>query len=221
MKLSAAEAAEAVAGIALRYAQRGESVAAAALAGARRFDALRHYPKHDVIDQAHGSGFFYHAHASTMRPAHEHGHFHLFCYPPGCVQGRHSHLVALSLDARGMPLRWFTVNDWVTGGRWLGAQALARRLEGFELITPGRLAPVAAWLTAMVRLYAHRIAALLAERDRQVNARGLRGRRNVEVISQAPIDLLADLRGICAQPAPETPAGWSRQFFSSQRGDPL
>jgi hypothetical protein len=31
------------------------------------------------------------------------------------------HLVALSLDARGLPLRWFVTNRWVTGGQWADA----------------------------------------------------------------------------------------------------
>lgn len=199
-----AQAAVTVADIAWRYAQHGSGLAAAALAGARRLDPLRHYPRGDVIDHAHRTGFFYHAHASARRPAAEHGHFHLFTYTRVAQQWRHTHLVALSLDAFGVPLRWFTVNDWVTGGRWRAADTLLAPLQRFEVATSGRLAPVAAWLTAMVRMYSSLIATLLHERDRLLCMPLDRSDRGVEVVTQRRIDLLRDLRQIGAGLEPAT-----------------
>lgn len=152
----------------LTYAQRGVSLAQAALAGARRFEELRHYPARDVVDAAHGTRVYYHAHGGAQRwgsdAACEHGHFHLFWDGP--EPGAHVHVAALALDARGQPLRWFTTNRWVTAGRWAPAAELIARLPAFRLAARGgRLAPLARWLTAMVQLFADELAAPLRARD--------------------------------------------------------
>lgn len=152
----------------LAYAQRGMSLAQAALAGARRFEELRHYPARDVVDATHGTRFYYHAHGGAQRwgagAPPEHGHFHLFWDGP--EPGAHVHVAALALDARGQPLRWFTTNRWVTAGRWAPAAELIARLPAFRLAARGgRLAPLARWLTAMVQLFADELAALLRARD--------------------------------------------------------
>lgn len=152
----------------LALAQRGVSLAQAALGGACRFEELRHYPARDVVDAAHGTRFYYHAHGGAQRwgadAAPEHGHFHLFWEGP--APGEHVHLAALALDARGQPLRWFTTNRWVTAGRWAPAAELIARLPAFRIVRRGgRLAPLARWLTAMVQLFADELAALLRARD--------------------------------------------------------
>lgn len=167
--------------IPLAYAQRGVTLAHAALAGAARFEALRHHPAHDAVDARHGTRFFYHAHGAERwgpdAPA-EHGHFHLF-WEDGAAGP--AHFVALALDARGQPLRWFATNRWVTGGPWWTASALIERLPRFRVERPGgRLAPLARWLTAMVQLFADEIAALLRARDAALHAaRGRRARTTV------------------------------------------
>jgi hypothetical protein len=178
----------------LRYARAGTSLAHAALAGARRFEVLRHYPAADVVDAATGCSFYYHAH--RMDEA-EHGHFHLFAL--GAGPGRHTHLAALSLDTGGQPLRWFTTNRWVTGERWRPAAQVLPALRAFHVRTRGRLAPVAAWLGAMVVLFADELAALVRARDAALAPR-LQGRmrrdvdrvledRSLDVLSECPAQL--------------------------------
>ncbi len=195
--------AEQAVAIPLAYARRGQSLALAALAGAHRFEPLRHYPARDMVDPWHGTRAYYHSHDGAARwgdttPA-EHGHFHLFW--EGSRPGRHVHLAALALDARGQPLRWFTTNRWVTAGRWIEAHALARRLPTFRLQVSGRLAPLARWLTAMVQLFADELVALLYARDAALQAacrsrprRQVLADRSVEVLSRADAALAPRLQ---------------------------
>ena len=182
-----------------RYARAGLGLAQAALAGACGLNTLRHYPAGDVIDPHNRSQFYYHAHGSRRRPTLEHGHFHLFVRQPanGDQASTFFHLVALSLDAQGWPLRWFTTNRWVTGETWVPAETAIAALPGFRPATKGRLAPVAVWLGAMVALYADTITALLRRRDRMVarrlhagiGAEALFEDRQLDVITETQVSL--------------------------------
>ena len=176
----------------LAYARRGQTLAQAALAGAKRFVELRHYPAHDVVDSRHATRAYYHAHDGATRwgpdEPPEHGHFHLFWDGP--QPGTHVHLVALALDTRGQPLRWFTTNRWVTAGRWEPAAVLIERLPAFALQARGRWAPLARWLTAMVRLFADDLAALLQARDAALAPR-TRRRPLEAVLDDRRIDILS------------------------------
>ena len=197
-----ANAAGSVAAVQWAYAQRSRSLADAALAGARRFVEWEHYPHDDCIDAVHGTRFYYHAHPAAERAGGEHGHFHLFVASPAGAKPSFSHLAGLSLDARGLPLRWFTTNRWVTGEHWQPAQRMRGTLRDFELQAHGRLAPIARWLTGMVRLYAGDIGALLRERDERLQAHrreaGLSRAaafedRRLHILTQRPVELLQRL----------------------------
>lgn len=145
------------------YLTQGKTLAHAALAGARHFVELAHYPRQDVRDAQAHTGFFYHAHRRDD-PS-EHGHFHLFAYPP---QQPFFHLLALSMDHRGQALQWFTTNQWVTGGDWANADDLIATLHTFQVQTHGRLAPIARWLTGMVRLFLPDLIELIRQRDQAI-----------------------------------------------------
>jgi hypothetical protein len=191
------DAAQSVAGIQLRYACTGTSLARAAMAGADRLETLRHYPAADVVDGDAGTRCYYHAHPSRRRPALEHGHFHLFVYPGGTPSGPDFfHLAGLSLDARGQPLRWFTTNRWVTGERWRTADEVLDALPRFRLRTRGRMAPVAEWLSAMVRLFEPQLATLVRRRDavmaRRIDRQGRETafeNRRLDVVTECRIGL--------------------------------
>jgi hypothetical protein len=199
-------AAQTALGIQLRYARAGIGLAGAAMAGARECEPLRHYPARDVSDAAARTRFYYHAHTSQRCPRNEHGHFHLFGYGlahggPGASGPDFFHLAGLSLDAKGQALRWFTTNRWVTGERWVAAQRIVKMLPQFEVHTHGRLAPVASWLGAMVRLFAPQIAAMVRERDAVLALHGARlGReaafedRTLDVVTECPAGLAAHVR---------------------------
>jgi hypothetical protein len=164
------DAAQCVLDIQLSYAQASSNLALAAMAGARQCEALRHYPARDVFDSINATSFFYHAHGCNKFPVSEHGHFHLFFYEKkpnedSSRKNNFSHFVGLSLDEKGLPLRWFTTNRWVTGEQWRPAKDLIELLSTFTVKTSGRLAPVANWINAMVKLFQPQIAQLLYRRD--------------------------------------------------------
>lgn len=190
------------------YAQRGLSLASAALAGATQFHRWAHHPRNDLIDPVLGTRCFYHAHDAAECAPGEHGHFHVFApVPPAAVrpaQPDFVHLVGISLGADGLPLRLFTTNRWVTGEHWLGAPQLQPLLADFGCSARGRLAPVARWVQGIVRLHAELIGELLVERDAilqaasataveptpaQPSAAALDDRHR-HIVSQHPINLL-------------------------------
>jgi hypothetical protein len=193
---TAQAAARIVATTQLDYAVRGQSIAQAAMAGAHAGRAWQHFPARDVVDPAHGTRYFYHAHDSH-RTAGEHGHFHLFAPDPGgAADGAFVHLAALSIDPRGTPLRWFMTNAWVTGESWRPAAQMRVALRGFTVETRGRLAPVARWLSAMVRLYEAELTDLFRLRDLRLKASGgATDDRRIDLLAGCPVNLFDRLSG--------------------------
>lgn len=119
----------------------------------------QHYPAQPLNFATDNWQAFYHCHSQEFRFPGEHGHFHLFHAMPG---GEWSHVVGLCMDPEGQPLRWFSVNHWVVGGKWCAAEQLIPILTD----TPYTAAStVERWLMAMVALYAEEIATLLRARD--------------------------------------------------------
>ena len=171
---------------------------------------FEHYPPDDVVDLRRGSQFYYHAHRDGDR---EHGHLHLFWHATASGRRRYlrpgrsrwtrtapSHLFALSLDARGLPVALFTVNKWVTDGHWFDASNTMSFVERFEPIDVAGHARSCRWLTGFVRLYRPLIADLLAQRDRRLARRSdltqALSDHRLEVLSQVPIDWAADLDAV-------------------------
>lgn len=166
-----------------------------------------HYPPDDVVDLRGGSQFYYHAHRDGDL---EHGHLHLFCHATASGRRRYlrpgrarwartapSHLFAISLDARGLPVALFTVNRWVTDGHWFDAATTMAFVERFAPhAVPGHELSCR-WLTGFVHLYRPLIEDLLAKRDRRLAQRPDLERaldeHRLEVLSLAHIDWAADL----------------------------
>ena len=109
--------------------------------------ALDHYPPGGVVDRRRGSQFFYHSHRGGDT---EHGHLHLFWHATRSGRRRHlgapgaagrgdwprsapSHLIAIGLDARGLPVSLFSVNHWVTDGHWFDADTTLAMIRRFAL----------------------------------------------------------------------------------------
>ena len=173
--------------------------------------ALEHYPPGGVVDRQRGSQFFYHCHRADGA---EHGHVHLFWHATRSGQRRRqaaipgtdaewrrsapTHLIAIGLDARGLPVSLFSVNQWVTGGHWFDATTTLCMLNRFELRDVPDHTESCAWITAFVQLYAPTVASVLAARDRrlarQSNPAQARGDRRIEIISSARIDWMKDLQ---------------------------
>lgn len=166
-----------------------------------------HYPPDDAVCAISGARYFYHLHPEGDRDPGEHGHFHLFL--PGAIVGGPGHrsdtadpiafgyhdlvhLVAISIDAVGLPCGLFTVNQWVTGDAPVDAATIARKLHRFSLTAAPGDPLVNAWLTALVQLCAEDIVALLHARDRAIAAQGIAGDdRSFEILSAMPLDIQA------------------------------
>jgi hypothetical protein len=169
-----------------------------------------HYPPDDVVDIRNGSQFFYHAHRSHGT---EHGHLHLFWHASSSGRWRYvaglsprwgrsapTHLLAIGLDNRGLPISVFTVNRWVTDGHWFDAPATLAMVDHFAVRqVPGHAAS-AAWLTDFVRFYRPVIEDLLVRRDRRMGRCAqlevALQNRDIEVLSQINLDWAADLEAL-------------------------
>ncbi len=149
------------------------------------FAVWDHYPKGDVYDWRTHSQYYFHAHPPAENRFEEHGHVHTFMRPKGMPVGVRpapvngftmpedpndalSHLVAISMDEEGRPLRLFTTNRWVTGEVWYRARDVVRMLDLFNIDHAQPSWPANRWVTAMVALFRPQIETLLNERDTRV-----------------------------------------------------
>lgn len=158
------------------------------LKGQGDFFEWDHYPKGDVYDRETHSQYYYHAHPPETRIAvtgPEHGHFHTFVRPKGMPRGikpapvadykkpdapndELTHLIGISMDRQGFPIRLFTTNRWVTGETWYSARDVLRILDVFHMDHAYPSWPVNIWITAMVRLFRPQINTLMVQRDEAV-----------------------------------------------------
>jgi len=180
-----------------------------------------HYPANDVVDVRSGAQFYYHAHRDGDQ---EHGHLHLFWHASASGQRRYfrrgkprwnrtapTHLLAISLDARGLPVGLFTVNQWVTDGHWLDAVTTLACVDRFALGQVKGYEDSCQWLNGFVRMYRPLIAYLLVQRDRRLARRTdpaqARQDHALEILSHCPIHWAADLDAMQAQ--------WQRRSAST------
>jgi len=171
---------------------------------------FEHYPTNDIVDVRHGSQFYYHSHRDQGK---EHGHLHLFYHATASGKRRYfrsgkprwnrtepTHLFAISLDSRGLPVSLFTVNQWVTDGHWLDVPTTMACAERFLLKNVDGYEHSCRWLTSFVRLYRPLINDLLHRRDQRLLRRGdiskaLQDRR-LEVLSHTQIDWIRDMQAL-------------------------
>ena len=186
------------------YAGKGMALSQAALCGARDFVEWAHYPANDCTDADSGFEFYYHAHTRDEMSADEHGHFHVFRRDPRRAD-KFFHVIGVSLDARGLPIKLFTTNTWVTGETMAPATQVAKAAQQFGVKAHGRAAPIARWLTALMQLYATEIAELARERDEKLerlasasqSRKVLQQDRRVRVLSQRRVNMLKKLNQHC------------------------
>lgn len=157
--------------------------------------AWDHLPPEDAHDPRSGYRWYYHCHPREARTAGEHGHFHLFSDPQS--GSAVTHLVAISVSDRGLPLGLFTTNRWVTDERWQSATRVLNLLRDFGLSSPRVLRRVHRWLSHLLRAFEPQIRALLHARDERVAALRATARsdvmddRRIAVLSRCRIDLFA------------------------------
>ena len=152
----------------------------------------QHYPAGDLVAPGSGTQCYYHCHRGDG----EHGHLHLFrrARPRQPL----THLIAISLDGRGLPLGLFSVNRWVSQDRWLPASETLRLLDGVSLSGSAANPHLDGWLLHFLRFYRPTLETVLRERDRCLRqiapcrATALEA-RELEIPSHCSIDWAADL----------------------------
>lgn len=193
-------AAQEIASIQTRYAKKGLPLSEIALCGSKNFLEWQHYPSNDLVDQDSGYEFYYHAHGSEEMPKGEHGHFHLFKRSPGNTEEFH-HLVGVSLDQKGLPVRIFTTNQWVTGEVLVKANCVLQELKGFDMAVKGRMGPLSRWVSAFTKLFYLEMEMLILERDQKIiqlqssfaNLDEALNSRKHHVLTECKIDLIERL----------------------------
>jgi len=198
-------------------------------AGAQALNDWQHYPAGDVYDPRSHAQYFFHAHSPAQRSPCEYGHFHTFLRAEGMPvgvaplvlpetavadaspatpqaaplkRGRRdevSHLIAISVNARGEPIRLFTTNRWVTGETWYRGEDVIRMLDRFTIEAADGPPLLNRWVGAVVALFRPQVAGLLRLRDETVMGWRRRRRANVfedtrlEITSSFDVDLDAQI----------------------------
>ena len=165
----------------------GMSVVSEVLRDQGTFTTWERYPKGDIFDPDTHCQYFYHAHAAEEMITGENGHFHLFVRPDALAPGlapwdlpgakipedpaaRFAHIGAISVNAKGTPLRIFTTNRWVTDETFYRANDVIGLLDHFTIELAHPNWAVNLWLSAMVALYRPQFEALLRARDARIEA---------------------------------------------------
>jgi len=200
----------------------GDNIVGELIKDAGTFYEWQHYPDGDVYDRRTHAQYYYHAHPKEERTG-EHGHFHTFLRPKGMPKNVHpsravpdyrsprednealSHLIAVSMDRQGFPIRLFTTNRWVTGEFWYRASDVVRMLERFEIDHAQPSWPVNMWIGAMLTMFRPQIRALILQRDvaiaqwqRLKKPDNVYEDRSLEVTSEVPVDVEKQLEAIRA-----------------------
>jgi len=157
-------AAQELASIQMKYAESGRTLSEAALCGAKDFIEWQHYPINDLVDEVSGYEFYYHAHSADEMPHGEHGHFHVIKRD---LKGFH-HLIGIALNPKGLPIRLFTTNQWVTGEEMEDSTMVIKSMRGFEIAKKGRMALLSRWVSALITLFSVEIERLILERDKKI-----------------------------------------------------
>lgn len=202
------QVAEEVLAIQAHYAERGLSMAQVALAGADDFIEFRHYPKNDLVDLGSGYEMYFHAHSFNQKKndlSFECGHFHLFKRDQAAPL-KFTHLIAISLNQQGLPVKLFTTNGWVTGEVMKDAKQLKPLLANFQIQVKGRMAPLARWVSGLVHIFQSEIQDLLTVRDQQIQKMVTKSNSRTQVLedqschvlSETHINLLKKLESLVA-----------------------
>ena len=134
-----------------------------------------HYPREPIIDKKTYSQYYFHNHREK-----ESGHFHLFLRKGGIESevipifydqknhvvngpGTFAHLIAISVDKKGMPKNLFTTNQWVTGEDWYSARDLCKMVKNFDINEDSSL--LHRWVSSMFKLFSPQIVELIMKKE--------------------------------------------------------
>ena len=189
----------------------------------RRHISMNHYPKGDRIDHTTGAQYFYHCHRENI-DIEEHGHFHCFMrykHIPKRIKptpladwkdnldNPMTHLIAISMDRYGNPIRLFTVNRWVTSEIWYDAEHLSTFIKRYKLtLTDDPYWQILdQWIEGMLNLFLPQIIWLQHARDATIKYQQLLNPENniyedhtIEELSEISINLQNQIQWIIDSP---------------------
>jgi len=179
-----------VAGVIRSLKSEGSTVVLKVMNGKKyKRDPLVHYPfDSGVLDEKTGYRVFFHAHRKR-----EYGHFHTFYEKPN---GDLVHLIMVSMNKKGYPIKLSTVNRWVTGDVFVKADEMREHFLSFkmndELFPDARIGE---FVRNLFKEFEAEILLLIEERDAVIqdyvkkNTREPFEDREVEILSSAAIEV--------------------------------
>lgn len=182
-----------------RLARRDRNVVTSMLRG-RPAQLWRHYPENDARDAVSGLSYYYHSHRQQAACRSEHGHFHVFLRRDASAPP--AHIVAIAVDAQGLPLGACTTNRWITGEKLRPASTLISALRTGGLETSRARRNVDCWLSAVLHLFSPQIAWLLHRRDALIAAQDDREQsledRRIETWSRGRLSIPDQIQALSA-----------------------
>jgi hypothetical protein len=199
--------------------KNGKNILHYALKKKRQFIRMNHYPKGDRIDYKSGAQYFYHCHRENFE-SEEHGHFHCFMRYKNIpkritptLPADHdnnspmTHLVAISMNRYGQPIRLFTVNRWVSSDIWYDAKHVPTFIKHYKmtLADDPYWQILDQWIEGMIHLFAPQIAWLHSERDQNIAYQKINNpeknvftNHDIEELSEISIDLNKQIQWLIA-----------------------
>lgn len=197
--------------------KKGKNILHYTLRRKRQHVSMQHYPKGDRIDYNTGAQYFYHCHREDLDQE-EHGHFHCFLrykrIPKHIkpkplpdwdknIDNPMAHLVAISMNRFGQPIRLFTVNRWVSFETWYDAKHASNLLKRFDMTLEDDpyWQTLDQWVEGMLQLFAPQIAWLHESRDHTIArwqkkypSRNAYEDHKLEELSSIPIDIASQVK---------------------------
>jgi len=164
--------------------KNGKNILHHTLQKKRQHIKMAHYPKGDRIDYNTGAQYFYHCHREDF-DREEHGHFHCFMrykkIPKRIkptplpdwdknIDSPMAHIVAVSMNRYGQPIRLFTVNRWISFETWYDAKYAPEFVKKFKFTIDDEpyWQVLDSWVENMLHLFAPQIAWLNEQRDETI-----------------------------------------------------
>lgn len=198
--------------------QEGKNLLHYTLQEADQHFHMIHYPKGDRIDHTTGAQYFYHCHRENYEQL-EHGHFHCFIRYPHIpkrikpapipdwdkyLDNPMTHLVAISINLYGQPIRLFTVNRWVSSEIWYDSKHVNANLNRFKMtLTQDPYWQVLdQWVEGILHLFSPQIQWLHQARDVHIHHltkdkdqnETVYEDKNIEELSEISIDLKTQIQ---------------------------
>ncbi|MDP1602242.1 MAG: hypothetical protein Q8M03_03170 [Legionella sp.] len=197
--------------------KNGKNILHYTLQKKRQFIRMSHYPKGDRIDYTTGAQYFYHCHRENVESM-EHGHFHCFMRYKNIPrritptlpadsqnQSPMTHLVAISMNQFGQPIRLFTVNRWVSSDIWYDAKHAPFFIKRYKMTLNDcpHWQILDSWVEGVIHLFAPQIEWLQRARDTNIAQQKIDNpdknvyeNREIEELSEISINLNTQIQWV-------------------------